>query len=128
VAIGTKHGRPTYFPPETIQVGEHRFVFVDGGVTMYNNPAFQLYLMARSITTGRTRRSRAGWPTGPDKMLIVHRHRTSPGANGSSVRTKCTCSSMHRRSRPRSCSRLNEQDFLPVFAAVSRINRPKSMR
>ena len=37
--------RPT-FPPETIQVGEQRFVFVDGGVTMYNNPAFQLFLMA----------------------------------------------------------------------------------
>ena len=37
---------PTYFPPELIKVGEHPFVFVDGGVTMYNNPAFQLFLMA----------------------------------------------------------------------------------
>ena len=34
---------PTYFPPETIEVGEQRFVFVDGGVTMYNNPAFHLH-------------------------------------------------------------------------------------
>jgi patatin-like phospholipase/acyl hydrolase len=31
---------PTYFPPEVIQVEPHEFVFVDGGVTMYNNPAF----------------------------------------------------------------------------------------
>jgi patatin-like phospholipase/acyl hydrolase len=35
---------PTYFPPEVINVGKQEFVFVDGGVTMYNNPAFQLFL------------------------------------------------------------------------------------
>jgi len=32
---------PTYFPPEVIHI-DHDFIFVDGGVTMYNNPAFQL--------------------------------------------------------------------------------------
>ena len=37
---------PTHFPPETIDVGAQRFVFVDGGVTMFTNPAFQLFLMA----------------------------------------------------------------------------------
>jgi uncharacterized protein len=43
---------PTYFPPEVIVLpgkeGEKdkQFVFVDGGVTMYNNPAFQMFLMA----------------------------------------------------------------------------------
>jgi uncharacterized protein len=37
---------PTYFPPETIAIGDKQFIFVDGGVTMYNNPAFQLFLMA----------------------------------------------------------------------------------
>jgi uncharacterized protein len=56
---------PTYFPPELIKVGEHPFVFVDGGVTMYNNPAFQLFLMATLGTY------RLGWPTGEDKMLLV---------------------------------------------------------
>jgi hypothetical protein len=56
---------PTYFPPELIKFGKHRFVFVDGGVTMYNNPAFQLFLMA---TLGAYR---LGWPTGEDKMLLV---------------------------------------------------------
>jgi len=37
---------PVYFPPEVVTVGRHDFVFVDGGLTMYNNPAFQLFLMA----------------------------------------------------------------------------------
>src|SRR5258705_487507 len=37
---------PTYFPPEVVNIGKHEFIFVDGGVTMYNNPAFQLFLMA----------------------------------------------------------------------------------
>jgi uncharacterized protein len=37
---------PTYFPPEVFQVGGHDFVFVDGALTTYNNPAFQLFLMA----------------------------------------------------------------------------------
>src|SRR5687768_16722490 len=38
---------PTYFPPEEITVAdtgrsERTFVFVDGGITVFNNPAFQL--------------------------------------------------------------------------------------
>lgn len=56
---------PTYFPPETIAVGDHQFIFVDGGVTMYNNPAFQLFLMA-TIEPYKLQ-----WPTGKDKMLLV---------------------------------------------------------
>lgn len=61
---------PTYFPPEVItirdhQLNDHEFVFVDGGVTMYNNPAFQLFLMA-TVAPYNLR-----WPTGDDKMLLV---------------------------------------------------------
>jgi patatin-like phospholipase/acyl hydrolase len=56
---------PTYFPPEVVQVGKQNFIFVDGGVTMYNNPAFQLFLMA-SLGAYKL-----GWPTGEDKMLLV---------------------------------------------------------
>ncbi len=56
---------PTYFPPEVVHVGEKEFVFVDGGVTMYNNPAFQLFLMATSEPY------RLCWETGADKMLLV---------------------------------------------------------
>ena len=35
---------PTFFPPEVVRVGQQEFVFVDGGVTVFNNPAFQLFL------------------------------------------------------------------------------------
>ena len=67
---------PTYFPPETIEVGTHRFVFVDGGVTMYNNPAFQLFLMATLEPYNLC------WEAGEDKMLIVSVGTgTSPKAN-----------------------------------------------
>lgn len=56
---------PTFFPPETIQVGTQRFVFVDGGVTMYNDPTFQLFLMAT------TEPYKLCWQTGREKMLFV---------------------------------------------------------
>ena len=60
---------PTYFPPEVISFGsgekKYEFVFVDGGVTMYNNPAFHMFLMA---TVGQYK---LGWPSGEDKMLLV---------------------------------------------------------
>jgi patatin-like phospholipase/acyl hydrolase len=56
---------PTYFPPEVINVGQSEFVFVDGGVTMYNNPAFQLFLMAT------LQPYRLEWPCGADKLLLV---------------------------------------------------------
>jgi uncharacterized protein len=55
---------PTYFPPEVIHV-DRDFIFVDGGVTMYNNPAFQLFLMATSEPY------RLLWPTSEEKMLLV---------------------------------------------------------
>ncbi|MGY3089050.1 hypothetical protein ACVWYF_002090 [Hymenobacter sp. UYAg731] len=56
---------PTYFPPEVVIVGGQDFVFVDGGVTMYNNPAFQLFLMAT------IKPYKLEWPTGEDQLLLV---------------------------------------------------------
>lgn len=56
---------PTYFPPEEINTGTQKFLFVDGGVTVFNNPAFQLFSMATASCY------RLGWPTGEDKMLLV---------------------------------------------------------
>ena len=67
---------PVYFPPEKIRIGEHDFVFVDGGITTYNNPSFQTFLMA---TLGPYK---LGWETGEDKLLIVSVGTgTSPDAN-----------------------------------------------
>jgi predicted acylesterase/phospholipase RssA len=69
---------PTYFPPEQIEIGNNRFIFVDGGVTMYNNPAFQLFLMATAEPYN------LGWQTkSPDDMLLVSIGTgTSPQPNG----------------------------------------------
>ena len=43
---------PVYFPPETLQWDPadpaKSFIFVDGGVTPYNNPAFLLYRRSAS--------------------------------------------------------------------------------
>jgi len=56
---------PVYFPPEIVSVGAHDFLFVDGGVTMHNNPAFQLFLMAT------TQPFRCNWRAEEKKMLLV---------------------------------------------------------
>ncbi|MDI3561150.1 patatin-like phospholipase family protein [Bradyrhizobium sp. Arg816] len=63
---------PTYFPPEVIDCCGKPFVFVDGGITMYNNPAFQMFLMATvdRYWVHAPVKSR-GWKTGVDDMLIV---------------------------------------------------------
>jgi len=56
---------PTYFPPEVIKVGSKEFVFVDGGVTMYNNPAFQAFLMATVEPYNMN------WQVGENNLLVV---------------------------------------------------------
>ena len=67
---------PTYFPPEVIVlpggVGakDKQYVFVDGGVTMYNNPAFQMFLMA-TLDRYWAGKPELRWPAGVDNMLIV---------------------------------------------------------
>ena len=68
---------PTYFPPEQLDAGGPvPFLMVDGGVTMYNNPAFLLFLMATAEPY------RLEWPVGRDKMLVVSIGTgTSPRAN-----------------------------------------------
>jgi patatin-like phospholipase/acyl hydrolase len=56
---------PTYFPPELVTVGMQDFLFVDGGVTMYNNPAFQMFLMATLEPYQRQGRA------GVENMLVI---------------------------------------------------------
>lgn len=62
---------PVFFPPERIPVPRDRgeratdMVFVDGGVSPFNNPALQLFLMATHPAY------RLEWPTGPDRLLLV---------------------------------------------------------
>lgn len=59
---------PTFFPPEKITLGnkdKYPFVFVDGSITMYNNPSFQTFLMATLDPY------KLNWETGADKLLII---------------------------------------------------------
>ena len=60
---------PAYFPPETIAWDKDdpakKFVFVDGGTTAYNNPAFLLYRMVTEPAYG------LAWPKGERNLLVV---------------------------------------------------------
>jgi hypothetical protein len=66
---------PTYFPPEVIalpsrdKTKEKEFIFVDGGLTMYNNPAFQMFLMATLDCY---------WPRAPKSTSPAVRHGLDP--------------------------------------------------
>jgi len=67
---------PVFFPPEIVPMGKRQFIFVDGGITPYNNPAFQLFLMATLEPY------HLNWQTGEDQMLLVSVGTgTSPEAN-----------------------------------------------
>ncbi len=58
---------PVYFPAEEIHVPgvAKPFMFVDGGITVYNNPAFLLFLMATLPEYG------LGWRSGENDLLLV---------------------------------------------------------
>jgi len=60
---------PIFFEPEVIQWDAKnpakRFVFVDGGMTPYNNPAFLLYRMATLPEY------KLGWKTGEKNLLVI---------------------------------------------------------
>ncbi|MCI0434500.1 MAG: patatin-like phospholipase family protein [Gemmatimonadetes bacterium] len=60
---------PIFFPPEVLQWDKDdpakTFVFVDGGVTPYNNPAFLLFRMATMPGY------RLEWKTGERNLLLV---------------------------------------------------------
>jgi hypothetical protein len=106
---------PTYFPPEVIDCGSKPFVFVDGGVTMYNNPAFQMFLMATvDRYWAHAPAGSRGWKTGIDDMLIVSIGTgTSPGENYS-LRPEEMNLLFNATTIPSALmyAALNEQDFL----------------
>jgi len=60
---------PIFFPPEVIRLDPNdeskAFVFVDGGLTPYNNPAFLLYRFATDPAY------RLEWPRGERELLLV---------------------------------------------------------
>jgi hypothetical protein len=100
---------PTYFPPEVVDIGGgQQFIFVDGGVTMYNNPAFHLFLMAT------TEPYRLCWPTGEKEMLLVSVG-TGASANANSNLSPAEMNLIYNASHIPSAlmaAALHEQDFL----------------
>lgn len=65
-AVRASAAAPTYFTPEVIDVGGgEEAAFVDGGVSMYNNPALLLFLVA--TLQGFPFR----WPSGADNLMVV---------------------------------------------------------
>jgi patatin-like phospholipase/acyl hydrolase len=57
---------PTYFKPKQIDVGGGQIAtFIDGGLSLANNPAFQLFLIAT------LKGFPYGWPIGEDKISLV---------------------------------------------------------
>jgi predicted acylesterase/phospholipase RssA len=60
---------PVFFPPEVISWDDSdpdkSFVFVDGGTTAYNNPAFLLFKMVTEPAY------KLGWQTGERHLLVV---------------------------------------------------------
>jgi uncharacterized protein len=66
---------PTFFPPERIMFGDEPFLFLDGGITSYNNPALIAFLSATLPCF------KLGWETGVDRLRLV-----SVGTGNSRVR------------------------------------------
>ena len=56
---------PTYFLPQRINIGEREATFIDGGVSMANNPSLQLFMIAT------LKGFPFHWTTGADKLMLV---------------------------------------------------------
>lgn len=56
---------PVFFPPHYFKIDGRPYEFIDGGVSMFNNPAFQLFLEATKRDYG------IGWETGKDNVLLI---------------------------------------------------------
>ncbi len=114
---------PTYFPPEMVRVGSQEFLFVDGGVTTYNNPAFQLFLMATLAPY------RLQWPTGTDKLLLVSVGTGSTPALRANLQAKDMTLLYNVESLPSALifAALNEQDFLCRVFGDCRVGPPLDM-
>jgi patatin-like phospholipase/acyl hydrolase len=65
-AVRASSAAPTYFAPQMIDVGNgQRAAFVDGGVSMANNPALTLLMVAT------LKGYPFGWEMGEDKLTVV---------------------------------------------------------
>lgn len=99
---------PVFFPPEVVPVGNEKFIFIDGALTTYNNPAFQAFLMATVEPYN------LNWPAGEDQILVVSIGTgTNPKAKADLQPSEMNLL-YHSASLPLALmyAALNEQDFL----------------
>jgi patatin-like phospholipase/acyl hydrolase len=99
---------PCFFPPEVVKIGAEEFIFIDGGLTTYNNPAFQAFLMATVEPYN------VNWAAGEDQILLVSIGTgTNPKANAD-LQVGDMNLLYHSTSLPLALmfAALNEQDFL----------------
>ncbi len=99
---------PCFFPPEVVRMGTEKFIFIDGALTTYNNPAFQAFLMATVEPYN------LNWPAGEDQILVVSIGTgTNPKANADLQPSDMNLL-YHSSSLPLALmfAALNEQDFL----------------
>ena len=99
---------PVFFPPEVVPVGDEKFIFMDGALTTYNNPAFQAFIMATVEPYN------LNWPAGEDQILVVSIGTgTNPKADADLQPSEMNLL-YHSASLPLALmyAALNEQDFL----------------
>ena len=78
---------PTFFPPEVVTLAagsdqEYRFIFVDGGVTTYNNPAYLAFQMATASPYN------INWKTGVEQLLVVSVGTGNAPSNRANLKTQ----------------------------------------
>ena len=56
---------PVYFPPEEIVNADQSWIFLDGAITPYNNPAFMMYLTTTQAAFGKP------WQGTEDAMRLI---------------------------------------------------------
>lgn len=67
--IRASSAAPTYFPPHSFSIGKEecakQYEFIDGGMSVFNNPSFQLFEQATQKEYG------IGWETGENNLLMI---------------------------------------------------------
>lgn len=99
---------PTYFAPEVIDIGSETYIFADGALTGYNNPAFKAFLIATVEPFCLC------WPTGPDRMLLVSVGTGSPSEAEPSLSPRRMHKLYHAQTLPEALlsSTRHQQDLL----------------
>jgi len=111
---------PVFFPPAQLSVGAQEFIFVDGGVSAFNNPAFQLFLMATVEPYNLC------WSASRDDMLLVSVGTGAASAANPALRTRKMNLLYNIRAAPAALmsSALHEQDVLCRVFGDCRVGNP----